>query len=286
MKLEVPEHFRHPGELYGPAANLDPRLPGSFSGDVQIDLRRCQFLRPPAVLWCLIYPLLLAQRSSEKTVLLVPEQMGVCVYLKSLGLFDLLKNSGIEVDDRGVGGGGRRKLILPLTPFTTEDEVDEVTNRALDRLQNAGLGAANLYPIVSEIFAELGMNAVQHANSPVGAYGFIQFFEFEQGERFVLGVADGGIGIRASLSRNPSLRDKLHYDWSAIELAVRERISGTGNATRGIGLFGVSEDMRRPGRQLIIHSGIGSLQLSEDVESQARRTALFPGTLVYASLTT
>lgn len=126
----------------------------------------------------------------------------------------------------------------------------------------------------------------QHSESPIGAYGFIQFFEFEEGERFVCGVADGGIGIRRSLERNPSLPEKARYDWSAIDLAVRERVSGTGDKTRGIGLYGVSEDMRIPGRQLIIHSGIGSLRISEDVQSEARRTELFPGTLTYASLPT
>lgn len=96
------------------------------------------------------------------------------------------------------------------------------------------------------------------------------------------GVADGGIGME----RNPALRERARYDWAAVELAIRERVSGTGDKTRGIGLYGISEDMRIPGRQLIIHSGIGSLRLSEDVQSEARRTALFPGTLTYASLPT
>lgn len=94
------------------------------------------------------------------------------------------------------------------------------------------------------------------------------------------------MGIRRSLEKNPDLRDRVHYDWDAIELAIRERISGTGDKTRGIGLYGVAEDMRGPRRQLIIHSGQGSLQISEEVESEARRSTLFPGTLAYASLPT
>lgn len=79
---------------------------------------------------------------------------------------------------------------------------------------------------------------------------------------------------------------RVPYDWVAVELAMLERVSGTGDSTRGIGLYGVAEDMRKGGRQLIIHSGIGSLQIDEDLQSQARRTRLFPGTLAYASIPT
>jgi hypothetical protein len=285
MRLDVPEHFRHPGELFGAAGALDPREPDALQKDVEIDLRRCLFLRPPAVLWCLVYAHLIVQAQRACTRL-VPENMGVCVYLKSLGVFDALKDAGVDVDDRNSPDKALSKLILPLTHFTTESEVEQVTNQALDALQQARLGAPNLHPLVSEVFAELGMNAVQHSESSVGAFGFIQFFEFEQGERFVFGVADGGIGIRRSLARNPVLQAKLYYDWTAIDLAVKERVSGTGDATRGIGLFGVFEDMRVPGRELIIHSGIGSLRLTEDTQREARRTSLFPGTLAYASIRT
>lgn len=283
MLIEVPQHFRHPGELFGPAASLRPHLIPDDTAE--IDLRPCSFVRPPAVLWCVIYPLL-AAHAGKRAVLLVPEGRGVASYLKALGLFETLRAGGVAIDDRGVNPGASLKIVLPLTHFATERDAENLANRAWEGLERARLGASNLYPVISEIFAELANNAVQHSESPIGAYGFVQFFEFEEGERFVCGVADGGIGIRASLERNPALREKARYDWSAIELAVRERVSGTGDKTRGIGLYGVSEDMRIPGHHLIIHSGIGSLRLSEDTESEARRTAMFPGTLTYASVAT
>ena len=55
---------------------------------------------------------------------------------------------------------------------------------------------------------------------------------------------------------------RSHDDWTAIQLALEEGTSGTGSSRRGIGLFGVAEEMAKPGRQLIIHSGIGLLLLS------------------------
>ncbi len=86
--------------------------------------------------------------------------------------------------------------------------------------------------------------------------------------------------------RHPELTDRVPYDWAAIELSLRDRISGTGSGTRGIGLYGVAEDMRKAGRQLIIHSGIGMVKISEEMESEAKRTVLFPGTLTCVSIPT
>ncbi len=282
MVISPPPHFRHAGELR--RSSVDPRR--SFLDELTIDLRKVEFIRPPAVLWCVIFPLLAAHSGAKRTTVLVPENMGVCVYLRSLGLFDVLKAAGVEVDDRGVPSKDDAQAVLPLTGFTKQSEVDDLANQALDALSASGLGAPNLHPLVSEVFAELALNAVDHSESPVGSFGFVQFYRFAEGQRFVCGVADGGIGIRRSLERNPSLREQVPYDWTAIELALRERVSGTGDATRGIGLYGVAEDMRLPRRQLIVHSGQGSLDMNEDLERHAQRSALFPGTLVYASIPT
>ena len=285
MKIETPREFYHAGNLVQKFASIDPRQTTFRQSTVDIDMRNCQFAKPAAVLWCAVYPLLAASKGS-KCRLLVPENMGVCVYLQSVGLFAALQEAGVEVDDRGIARRNDPQLVLPLTRFHSETEVEELANQALDSLTQTGLGSANVHPLVSEIFAELALNAVQHSRSSVGAVGFIQFYESERGRRFVCAVADGGIGIRRALEENPALRDRVAYDWDAIELALRERISGTGEATRGIGLYGVAEDMKRPGRQLIIHSGIGMLETSEEVEMSSRRMTLFPGTLAYASITT
>jgi len=212
--------------------------------------------------------------------------LGVCVYLKTLGLFRILQNSGVEVDDRDVFETQDTQVVLPLSGFVKEAQVEQLANDAFDSLNKLGLGAANIRPIVSEVFAELAMNAVQHAESPIGAYGFIQFYSFEYGKRFVCGVCDGGIGIRSSLERNPELRPKIRYDWDALELAVKERVSGTGDPRRGIGLYGIAEDMKAPDRQLMIHSGLSTLELGVRATNRARRTRLFPGTLAYVSIPT
>ena len=285
MRIEAPQEFWHAGNLAARFASSDPRPSTFVKSHVDLDIRKCDFVRPAAVLWCAVYPLLAVAKGSVCR-LLVPENEGVAVYLKSVGLFHILQENGVDVDDRGIRQRPDQQLILPLTRFREEREVEDLANQALDALRDAGLGSANLHPLVSEVFAELALNAVQHAESEIGAFGLIQFYEYQYGKRFVCAVADGGIGIRRSLERNPEFRDRVPYDWAAIELALRERVSGTGIKTRGIGLYGVSEDMRMAGRQLIIHSGIGMVEINEEMESRANRTRLFPGTLAYASIPT
>jgi hypothetical protein len=66
----------------------------------------------------------------------------VAIYLKSMELFRILQDSGVEVDYRG-GSGAATRLIIPIAQFTTETEVDTIANQASERF--AGVGAANLY---------------------------------------------------------------------------------------------------------------------------------------------
>jgi anti-sigma regulatory factor (Ser/Thr protein kinase) len=220
--------------------------------------------------------------------LLLPDNLGVALYLKSVGLLSILADDGVSIDDQGISGTPNpgEQLVLPIRSLGAESEVDTVANEVLDRLQDSNIGSTNLYPVVSEVFAELALNAVQHSDSSIAAFGLIQFYQSESGRRFICAVADGGIGIRASLERNPGLRRRVPYEWTAIDLALEEGVSGTGSPSRGIGLFGVSDEMSRPGRQLIIHSGNGLLIAGgTSTQTQATRCAVpFPGTLTLASI--
>ncbi len=209
----------------------------------------------------------------------MPANVGVCVYLKSVGLFSMLQSAGVEVDDRGIGGQVDPQVVLPVSRFAAEADVAALVDETTNRLLGASFGAANIIPVVGDVFAELANNAVQHSNSAIGAFGLIQFRQTQKGRRFICVVADGGIGIRASLERNPNLSALVPYDWTAIEMALEERVSGTGDATRGIGLYAIAQEMQMAGRQMIIHSGQGVMSVSA-LNNQAQRTTLFPGTLI------
>lgn len=281
LEIKPPNQFRHAADLSARFDTADPRKPAFSHERVDVDLRDCEFIRPPAALWCVVF-LALARQRGAHCRLLVPSSTPVCMYLKALGLFAVLKDLDVEVDDRDLAPGSGTKTVLPIRGFRSEADATQITNEAFNRLQQAQLGAANMTSIVTELFGELAMNAAQHSESEIGAYACIQFFE--NFPRFTCTIADGGIGVRAHLCRNPALRPRVNYDWDALELAVRERISGTGDHSRGIGLYGVSEDVRKPNHSLLLHSGLGSLEINEDVESAARRTRLFPGTLAFLSV--
>ena len=277
--------FRHAGDLNARFDTLDPRSPPFSAEQLDLDLSECEFVLAPASMWCVVYSVLASRRHSQCR-LLVPQNMGVCLYLKSLGLFDILKENKVEVDDRGIASRSDPKTILPITPFRTTADATTVTNQAFDNLQSSQIGAVNLTSVVTELLGELTMNAAQHSESEIGAFACVQFVETKGKERFVCTVADGGIGVLASLRKNDALRSRVCYDWDALELAIQERISGTGDPNRGIGLYGVRDELRRPEHSLLLHSGIGSLEVTEKQESQARRTRLFPGTLAYLSIPT
>ncbi len=217
--------------------------------------------------------------------MLAPEGAGVRAYLKSAGLFEALRAAGVEADDGGAADNSDAQTIMSIVRFSTEMEANALADDALEVLSETGIGAANLYPMISETYGELTANGVQHSESEVGAYGLIRFHDSSEiGRRFVCVVADGGIGIRRSLERNPEHRGKVSNDWEAIELALGELVTGTGSSHRGIGLFGVSEDMRLGGGSLLIHSCQGVLRLKENAESEAHAACLFPGTLASVAI--
>lgn len=108
MQLALPKEFWHVGKLAARLASHDPRAAAIPDGRLDVDMRECDFVRPAAVLRCVVYPLL-ASAKGASCRLLVPENMGLCVYLRSLGLLDMLRDASVEVDDRGIG---RRVGIL------------------------------------------------------------------------------------------------------------------------------------------------------------------------------
>jgi anti-sigma regulatory factor (Ser/Thr protein kinase) len=280
--ITPPSRFSHAGQLPQDLLASDPR--DSAPEDFTIDLRACEFVRPPAVLWCAISCLLAVRRGTSCGVL-APENVGVARYLKATGLFDLLKEHGVSVDDGGIEPALEGRMVVPVQALGSETDVDRIANVATESLLEHHLGAVNLREIVVDIFSELAGNAVEHAESPVGPYSLIQYDDRPEGARFLCVVADGGIGIRASLVRSPDIQASLSDDWRAIQIAMEERISGTGIATRGIGLFDVSHNLTGPGRELLIHSGLGIVQ-TERSQTRARKGPLFPGTLVSASVRT
>lgn len=282
LEIRAPRIFAHAGDLPPQSASLDPREPDFPEDAVRIDLRGCEFVYPPAALWCVVYAALVCHYGMA-CELLVPQNPEAASRLKAAGLFSALTEMGADVDERGVDAADESQIVLPLSIFASAPEVENLVDETIERLHERGF-SASFGSIASNTFGELGINAVQHAESPIDAHGMVQFYNNPQhGKQFSCVVADGGIGIRESLSKNPAI-DPPSYDWTAIERALDENVSGTGSPSRGMGLFGIADATRKfPNRGLIIHSGVGMLMLGADGPSQ-RTLVRFPGTLAAARI--
>ena len=285
IRIEPPTNFSYAGDLSPRNALHDPRQDNYGISELEVDLRECKRIEPTAVLWVTVY-LMLARLKGTACRVQVPESVDVATYLKSTGLYAVLEEAGVEIDDETAPSQSNSEIVLPIVRFQDPVDVVTIANDTLSRLVETGLGSASVRPLVSDVFSESALNAVQHAESPIHAYGLIQFRESSHGNSFLCVVSDGGIGIRRSLQRNPMLISLASDDPTALELASQERITGVPNRTRGLGLSWISEEMRKPGRQMMLHSGLGKLRISDGTSEPARHTTLFPGTLLFASIPT
>ena len=98
LEISAQRQFSHTGDLllYQVPRN-DPRRDDFDWESVRIDLSRCEFVRPAGVLWCMIYPLLVAQRGIP-CELVAPDRPPIATYLNDLGLFGVLKDAGVDID--------------------------------------------------------------------------------------------------------------------------------------------------------------------------------------------
>lgn len=288
LEIRAPRIFAHAGRLPPQFASRDPREPDFAEDIVRIDLRGCEFVYPPAVLWCAVYAGLVCHYGFA-CELLLPEEPEAASCLKATGLLSTLAEIGVAFDDGGIGAADESQTILPLRQFASISEVENLVDETLDRLRyEVGL-PGNFGVIATDTFAELGINAVQHAESPIDAFGLAQSLHSPQQEKhFACAVADGGIGIRLALHNNREIAP-LSDDEAAIDYAIYENISGTGLPLRGMGLFEIAAAARNSaGRGFILHSGVGIAMLGADRQPSASwptyERVRFPGALAAARI--
>ncbi len=147
--------------------------------------------------------------------------------------------------------------IPPITRFESVDDVERIANN-LELASGTGL-TATLVEMVG-VFYELALNAVEHSQWAAGYHVIRAGSSTVGGVEHTVGIADCGIGIPASLRRNPAFADVLN-DADAIALATELHVTGTGEAHRGIGLDHVMGVVKSLGGNLTIVSAGGSLEV-------------------------
>ena len=153
--------------------------------------------------------------------------------------------------------------IPPITRFQSVDDVERITNN-LELASGSGMTAALVE--MAGVFYELALNAVEHSQWAAGYYVTRDGIgDVTDNVEHTVGIADCGIGIPASLRRNPDFADVLN-DADAIALATELHITGTGEAHRGIGLDHVMGVVKSFGGNLTIVSAGGSFEIATGTE--------------------
>lgn len=283
LEIRAPPKFNHVWNLKARQTTHDPRSAGFQFDNVTIDLRECSRISIEAELWCAVFLSLARQRGAD-CKLLLPNDPVASECLESSGVREILSLAGVRI--AGCSFANTPSIILPMCVMQSFNDVERIADHISDRLMaESGLGLSNLHPTIAETFVELANNGVEHSQSEIGTLGMVRLNTGKRKGYFEIAVADGGVGISQTLNASAGLDDKrTSSDWSSVEYATGELVSGTGDSHRGIGLFGVAEDSRLPGAVLRIHSGRGVLHINESTELRAFRSRLFPGTLVYVSI--
>lgn len=150
-------------------------------------------------------------------------------YLERMGLFELMGiSSGITVTAHEPAG-----RFVPLRQIRSNDELNDFVVDVVPLLHaQPGEAAAVKY-----VLYELVRNVLEHAGTPDGAVVSAQVVPRDG--RLLIGVADSGVGIRASLGQSHPVTS----DRGAMRLAFRPGVTGVtrrlgGNETNGgAGLF-------------------------------------------------
>jgi anti-sigma regulatory factor (Ser/Thr protein kinase) len=123
---------------------------------------------------------------------------------------------------------------------------------------------------------EVAENVIHHADTPLGGFAVAQ--SSAKRKDVQIAIVDLGVGIRASLAKNPRYAD-IKEDVEAIATAVQPQVTSTPERNAGIGLYVTKMLLRANGGHLVVRSGYGAVYRGAR-EAEATRESRMPGTLV------
>ena len=275
-----------------PAFEAATRLGGE---PVVLDLREVGFVEPAGI--CGLAALLeyLIPRSEKVGVVLSGRD--VPAYLERMNFFRLFGDKVVtNVDIASLEERQRHNpgTLQELVNFQDEEEIPGIINRISEILENQGYRLRERVAVCS-VLSEICANAAEHGASSFGAYASVQAYHHivsgrhgaspddRRGEEVLVAIADGGAGVRKTLSQNPALSEYTTSDNDALRHALKMGVSGTGEVGRGGGLALVAQIAARSGGSLSLRSGVGRITVYES-RKNSRHVPLFPGTFVRVSL--
>ena len=272
--------------------SLDPAFAAATEvdgGPVVVDLRTVEFVEPAGL--CGLAALLEYLCGRCEDVGLELPGRDVPAYLERMNFFRIFggrisTNADIEAleERRRTNPGTLQELIN----FHTEEEIPGIIHRISEILENQGYRLRERVAVCSTL-SEVCANAAEHGVSSFGAYASVQAYHHivsgsrRRGEEVLIAIADGGVGVRETLSRNPKYAEETATDNDAMRHALEMGVSGTGEIGRGGGLALVAGIAARSGGSLSLRSGKGRVTVYEN-RKNSRNVPHFPGTFVRVSL--
>jgi len=242
---------------------------GDLNSASQLDLRDVGFITPSALVLLAVECRSRTVRTGSPVRLVLPEG-DVLSYLLRAGLLSCLDGTIDPVPPvnrlqlmLSQLRHGSNPMLLELSVFRDASSIPALLETiwwALHhRLKYRKLEAFDFCIALSEIC----QNVVQHNDSKVSGFIAMQVYR-SKGQRFLeMAVGDDGVGLRDSLSRNPSHQD-IVSDLNAIRLALRQGISEFDDRTRGNGLPLLTHLIFKHAGSITVRSGRGKLYVRAD----------------------
>ena len=294
MKTQLELNVSSRGAMSGvlTMGSLDPAFAVAMEvqGEpVEVDLRTVEFVEPAGL--CGLAALLEFLCARCEDVSLTLPGRDVPAYLERMNFFRIF--GGRSQTNADVASLEERRRTNPgtlqeLINFHTEEEIPGIIHRISEILENQGYRLRERVAICSTL-SEVCANAAEHGVSSFGAYAAVQAYHHivsgsrRRGEEVLIAIADGGVGVRETLSRNPKYAEETATDNEALRHALEMGVSGTGEIGRGGGLALVAGIAARSGGSLSLRSGTGRVTVYES-RKNSRNVPQFPGTFVRVSL--
>jgi hypothetical protein len=241
-------------------------------GPLELDLSRATFFDPYGIVALVLFIHTLPERALPVRLKLdnfpIPKgakapERGPVSYLTRMGFWE-------EVGEKLDLCGGTlpirpqwsedKNVLIDVTILHSRDAVHVMLRKTGEILQSLGftpIGRGH----VMEVLSELSSNVLDHAQSELGGVVSTQTYRSRKtGTKYlVMSIGDAGIGVRASLSNNGNLVERLESDAQAIGVAVQMGASRFASGGRGGGLPRVLEIARRYDGRIAFRSGTGAL---------------------------
>lgn len=202
----------------------------------------------------------------------LPLSESLVEYWQLAGWLDGIKDTG-HIPSRG-------HTYVPLTPYSSADEIHAFLNGALDIVSTTQAFSQGVLNAFEWSFYEISDNVLLHSDTPRPAWLQLTSYPDKQQVEFV--IVDTGQGIRASLSE---FFPDLTSDQQAVELAVQKETTRNREIGQGNGLSGTVGIATGANGWMNLHSGHGQLRWLED-QHYTGPSSYHPGTLVTVTLPT